>query len=89
MSSNPTNDLATAFRERDNVTRWSAERDNATARLELAQLRERMALVLSQCEPVDIIGVDRDGLRIIIDYIRSGQLPPEIAVRVTKHGGRR
>lgn len=71
--SDPTLDLSTAFQESAKADRWRAERDNASARLELAQLRERMALVLSQHEPVASLNLNRDDLRLIIDYIRSGK----------------
>lgn len=71
--SKPEYDLLTAFRERDAITRWKAECENASARLELARIRERLALILSQSEPVDSLGLDREALRAVIDYIRTGR----------------
>ena len=72
--SKPEYDFETMMKERGNRARWSAERENASARLTLADLRERMAEVLSQHEPVAGLGIDRDKLRVIIDYIRSGRI---------------
>ena len=73
--SDPTQDLTTAFRERDAIARWTAERENAGARIALAQLHERMALILSQHEPVAMLKLDRNALRKVIDYIRAGRMP--------------
>ena len=82
MSSKPEHDLSTAFKHRDDQARWKAERENATARLELAQIRERLALVLSQHEPVANLLLDRDDLRLVIDYIRTG-----VIIKYVKKGG--
>jgi hypothetical protein len=71
--SDPTNDLATMFKHQDEKRRWMAERENATARYELACIKERLAEMLSQHEPVASLGLDRDALRKVIDYIRSGR----------------
>jgi len=73
MQSDPTYDLLTMFKHQDEQRRWKAERENASARLELAQIRERLAEVLSQHEPVASLNIDRDDLRKVIDYIRSGR----------------
>lgn len=79
--SKPTNDLAMAFKERDNVTRWMAEGENATTRLEMAQLKERLWLILSQHEPVASLGLDRDKLRIVLDFIRTGRVDLDWAIK--------
>lgn len=75
-------DLTNAFAHRNEQRRWIAERENATARLELAQIRERLALVLSQHEPVASLGLDRDALRKVIDYVRTGRIDPELAAQM-------
>lgn len=71
--SEPGQDLAMAFAQQEQQRRWRAERENATARLELAQIRERLALVLSQHEPVASLNINRDDLRKVIDYVRTGR----------------
>lgn len=53
-------DLANLFKAHDEVKRWSAERENASARLELARIKERMYELRSQHEPLnEITGGDR------------------------------
>jgi len=68
------NDLGRAWTCRDHIKRWSAECENASARLELARIEERLWLVLSQHEPVGSLGIDREKLRIVLDYIRTGKI---------------
>ena len=68
------NDLLALFRAHDEVARWSAERENASARLELAHMRARMAYLLSQHEPVHSLGVDREKLRALLAYVKHGDL---------------
>ena len=53
--------------------RWRAECENAGARLELAQIKARLAEVLSQHQPVADLKLDRDDLRVVIDYVRTGR----------------
>jgi hypothetical protein len=80
--SDPTTDLATMFKHQDEQRRWKAERENASARLELAQIRTRLAEVLSQHQPVASLDINRDDLRKVIDYIRTGRIQPELAVKM-------
>lgn len=65
-------DLHHAFRARDEARRWSAERENATARLELARIDERLHLLLSRYEPVNAMGLDRELLRQLLKHVRHG-----------------
>jgi ribosomal protein S27AE len=71
---NPNFDLARYFSATDKVARWKAECENSSARLELAHHDERMAMLLSQHEPVFSIGIDREKLRLILHFIQHGDL---------------
>lgn len=51
------------------VKRWSAERENASARLELAKARQCCYLLLSQHNPLHSLRIDREQLRILLDFI--------------------
>lgn len=73
MSSSPEHDLATMFKHQEEQRRWRAEAENASARLELAQIKERLAEVLSQHEPVASLAIRREDLRKVVDYIRTGR----------------
>jgi len=68
------NDLAELFKAQDVALRWKAERENATARLELAKIKEHCAFLISQHDPVASLGIDREKLRIVLKYIMHGDL---------------
>jgi hypothetical protein len=68
------NDLTNLFSAKDKVARWRAEWENAGARMDLAQHDERCAELLSQHEPVASLGLDRQRLRLVLNYIRHGDL---------------
>jgi hypothetical protein len=70
--SDPVHDLSKAHKQRDELTRWIAERENATARCELARMKERLWLVLSQHEPVNSLGLNREALRKVLEHILNG-----------------
>jgi hypothetical protein len=53
----------------DEVRRWKAEGENASARLELARTRECCRLLISQYDPVFSLGVNRDALKILLSFI--------------------
>ena len=80
-------DLSNLFHSEEEVRRWRAENENASARLELAECKQRMNFLLSQSQPVGLLELDREKLRIVFAYIQTGRLPRDIAARVTKHGG--
>lgn len=61
-------DLGRMFSANEQVARWRAERENATARLELAQASEARAFLLSQYEPVNRLGIDREALRVLLAF---------------------
>ena len=54
----------------DAAKRWAAERENASARLELAQTWECCRLLLSQHDPVFSLGIDRERLAVLLSFIR-------------------
>ena len=62
-------DLSTLFYREEEVRRWKAEAENAHARLEIAHMRERMAMLLSQHEPVNSLNIDREALRKIFGFV--------------------
>lgn len=68
------NDLERLFKEQDQVARWRAEVENATARLQIARMNEHCAYLMSQYDPVHSFGLDRDRLRLLLDYVRHGDL---------------
>ena len=53
----------------DAVRRWEAECENAGAQLELARTRECCRLLVSQHDPVHSLGVDRDALKVLLDFV--------------------
>ena len=67
-------DLAALFHAEEKTRRWTAEWENASARMELAQHNERMARLISQHEPVASLGLDRERLRHVLGYIKHGDL---------------
>ena len=68
------NDLSILWTEQDRVSRWTAEVENATARLQIARMNEHIAHLLSQHEPVASLGLDRERLRLVLNYIRHGEV---------------
>lgn len=68
------NDLAILFQEQDRVARWKAESENAGARLQIARMNEHCAHLISQHEPVAALGLDRERLRLVLNYVRHGDL---------------
>lgn len=54
----------------DTVRRWMAERENADARLELARVRECCKLLVSQYDPVSSLGIDRERLAVLLDFVQ-------------------
>ena len=68
------NDLGNYFSAQDKVAQRVAEWEGSIARLELARMHEHMAMLLSQCEPVDALGLDREVLRLVLQFIRHGDL---------------
>ena len=67
-------DLAVLFSAYEKVARRVAEFENASARLELARIEEHCAYLISQHEPVASLKLDRERLRLVLNYIRYGDL---------------
>lgn len=61
-------DLDTLFLAQEELRRWRAESENASARLELAKAKEARAALLSRHEPVAMLGIDREALRILLSF---------------------
>lgn len=51
------------------VKRWAAERENAEANRQLALTRACCRLLLSQHDPVKSLGIDRDQLKVVLDFV--------------------
>lgn len=67
-------DLMILFHAEDKTRRWRVEVENATARLELAKIHENCAYLISQHEPVASLGLDREKLRHVLNFIHHGDL---------------
>lgn len=67
-------DLSDLFAAQDKTRRWRAERENASARYELALIEERCAMLISQYEPINSIGIDREKLRLVFRFLRNGNV---------------
>lgn len=59
---------------KETTARRRGEREAASAQLELALVRERCAEVLSQHEPINALGLDRDAVVKLVRYINCGRL---------------
>lgn len=53
----------------DAAKRWMAERENADAQLQLARIRECCKLLVSQYDPVFSLGIDREYLKVLLDFV--------------------
>jgi len=65
-------DLSVLFSREEEVRRWSAERESASAQLDLAKVRKNCAHLISQHEPVASLGLDREALRLALQYVQHG-----------------
>ena len=54
----------------ETVRRWAAEGENASARLTLARTQECCRLLISQYDPVHALGIDRDKLKVLLDFVQ-------------------
>ena len=65
-------DLSHYYHQQEVTRRWRAERENSSARLELSQIKERMLYLLCQHEPIHRMGLDREKVRILLDFLHHG-----------------
>lgn len=84
MSSDPSNDLPRAWQARERSVLWSAMMSTAEANRELARIEERLWLILAQHEPVNTLGLDREKLRTVLDYILIGRIEPGLAAKMKR-----
>lgn len=54
----------------DDVRRWKAEKENADARLELAITKHCIDLLISQYNPVEMLGIDRNKLNVLLSFLK-------------------
>jgi hypothetical protein len=67
-------DVVRQMMARDDVARWRAESENASARLELAKHKQNISDLLAQHQPVDELGIDRDKLRLLLLFVLHGDM---------------
>lgn len=67
-------DLSVLFMEDERVAKWKAEREAATANLQIARMNQACARLISQHEPVTSLGIDRERLRLVLNYVRHGDM---------------
>ena len=67
-------DLELLFKAEAKVDRWRAERNYASSQLDLAMIRRNMRQLISQHEPLNSTGIDRDKLRVVFSYIEHGSV---------------
>ncbi len=68
----PAFDISVLFAAQSMSARRRAEREAASANLELALVKEHMAMLMSQHEPVASLGLDRERLRIALKFLSHG-----------------
>lgn len=68
-------DLSRVFETGEQVKRWAAERENASARLELSKVHNAAATLLSRGDPVSHLGMNREHLRVLLAFLWHNDLP--------------
>ena len=63
------NNLGMYFGICEDVKRWEAERENASARLELVKIKRCQEFLISQHEPVFSLGIDRTKLQVLLSFL--------------------
>ena len=66
------NDLQNLFQQDTEVKAARAESEASSRGLELAMIHRNCAHLLSQHEPVNSLGVDREALRILLSFVKHG-----------------
>jgi len=67
-------DFSQLMIDEERVRRWNAESENADARLEIANAQRNCSFLISQHQPVERLGIDREKLRLLLAYIWHGDL---------------
>lgn len=68
------NDFA-AYLHRQTETKLARSESNAASvTVELRLMRERCAELMSQSEPLDSLGIDREAVRQVLHYVQCGRL---------------
>lgn len=67
-------DFAAYMRAKTVTAEKRARYDHAAAALELAIMKERCAEILSQHEPLNTLGIDRDAAAKLIQFIHRGHI---------------
>lgn len=78
-------DLSDMFAADEVIRRWTAERENASARIALARAARCRAYLLSQHEPVASLGINREDLRVLLHFLAHGdehRLKREVKARI-------
>ena len=68
------NDFGTYLHAQTKKRLAQANHESASLALELAILRERCAELMSQYEPLNALGVDREVVRQVLHYVQCGRL---------------
>jgi hypothetical protein len=67
-------DFARLMINEEAVRRWRAEHASSGAYLEMANVRRNCAFLISQHDPVEKLGIDREKLRAVLAYVWHGDL---------------
>lgn len=70
-------DFAHYMRSKEKTKRCYAEYNAASIALDSACMEERIAELLSQHEPAASIGIDREKMRQVLSYVRTGRIGNE------------
>lgn len=67
-------DLGKLLNCQETSARYLAELGRASARLELAKVDEHCAYLISQHEPIASLDINREQLRLVLRYIKYGDM---------------
>lgn len=70
------------------VLRWRAEKENAEARVQLALSKECCKLLMSQSDPVNSLGIDREALGVLLSFTQhhdTARLRREAEAYLNRH----
>ena len=67
-------DFANYMHKQDITARWRAEHNATSYALDLAQVKERCAELISQHEPVNSLRLHREDLRHVLRFLHHGDM---------------